>query len=171
MINLKSALPRDPVFYAPLISNATKTGQSLTNNNVTYTYDASIGSTVAVFNGTDSRLTTTNVTGIPTGSSPRCFSVWAKITGGSGTSVVMMTSNGLYQNYGSLLGITYSYVNGQWRPGLATFSDGPYIGYEFVSEGTWHHYLGNITNSTFDFYVDGVLIDSISKADMSTSVS
>lgn len=168
--NLKSVLPRDPVFYAPLISNTTETGQSLTNNNVTYTYDSSIGSTVAVFNGTNSRLTTTNVTGIPTGSSPRCFSAWARIDGGSGTSMIMATTNGTIAK-GSIAGLCYFYVNGQWKVGFTSFEYGPIVEYEFVSQGVWHHYLGNVTDSTLDFYIDGGLIGSVSSQDLATQVS
>ena len=116
------------------------------------TYAAGKFGDAAVFNGSNNRITATNVTGFPSGNSARSVSVWVKQTVSNVSQSILMWGTGA-SNQAFVL-----YPNGTQLT-IATYGAPVPTGYNFTLN-QWTHIVVTHDGTTTKVYADNSLVHS-----------
>ena len=158
---LWDGIPTDGlVLYAPLnmSSICTKTGQTITETDISYAWDEILNGNAAVFNGSSSRinLSTEN---IPSSDSPRTVSFWCCPSANSGGHIFNIggqTDRFLF--FMETTGILYLKIgNNEISSGVS------------AETGKWYHICIKVDESNSFLYINNSIAGSTGKPDNSNS--
>lgn len=153
------SIPTDYVFYAPFTEDLDDESQyqrTMTLTSGTATYDTVDGIASVLVPG-NSVLKSNDFSGITSGDHGHAISVWQKFATSPSTGAYIVFGIG---NAGSSYGDFAVAIYGGNRYFFTTCNyDGSRIG---TIDTNWHHLLLNHDSTTgaYDFYIDGVLVDS-----------